>query len=106
MVIPSASVRKPWLRWLNRDSAATSALIVAAVQRLHKPYLQEDLQSPLHSTDLSESDGGNPLHRVRDIFVLLELSTMLQQFQVQLEQDVEVQDTILYTFSAVRWSHR
>ena len=70
----------------------------AAVQHFHKAQLQEDLQGPLHSADLLAGDGGDHLRRVGDILVKLEPPAVFQGFQIQLEQDVGVQHTVLHTF--------
>ena len=70
----------------------------AAVQHFHKTQLQEDLQGPLHSADLLAGDGGDHLRRVRNVLVKLKPSAMFQRFQIQLEQNVGIQHTILHTF--------
>ena len=70
----------------------------AAVQHFHKTQLQKDLQGSLHSADLLAGDGGDHLRRVRNVLVKLKPSTMFQRFQIQLEQNVGIQHTILHTF--------
>ena len=70
----------------------------AAVQHFHKAQLQEDLQGPLHSADLLAGDGGDHLRRVGDVLVKLEPPAMFQRFQIQLEQNVGIQHTVLHTF--------
>ena len=70
----------------------------AAVQHFHKAQLQEDLQGPLHSADLLAGDGGDHLRCVGDILVKLEPPAVFQGFQIQLEQNVGVQHTVLHTF--------
>ena len=56
------------------------------------------MQGPLHSADLLAGDGGDHLRRVGDILVKLEPPAVFQGFQIQLEQDVGVQHTVLHTF--------
>ena len=70
----------------------------AAVQHFHKAQLQEDLQGPLHSANLLAGDGGDHLRCVGDILVKLEPPAVFQGFQIQLEQNVGVQHTVLHTF--------
>ena len=70
----------------------------AAVQHFYKAQLQEDLQGPLHSADLLAGNGGDHLRRVRNVLVKLKPSTMFQRFQIQLEQNVGIQHTVLHTF--------
>ena len=56
------------------------------------------MQGPLHSADLLAGNGGDHLCRVGDILVKLEPPAVFQGFQIQLEQDVGVQNTVLHTF--------
>ena len=70
----------------------------AAIQYFHKAQLQEDLQGPLHSADLLAGDGGDHLRRVGDVLVKLEPPAMFQRFQIQFEQNVGIQHTVLHTF--------
>ena len=47
---------------------------------------------------VAAGDGGDHLRRVGDILVKLEPPAVFQGFQIQLEQDVGVQHTVLHTF--------
>ena len=70
----------------------------AAVQHFHKTQLQKDLQGSLHSADLLAGNGGDHLRRVGDVLVKLEPPAMFQRFQIQLEQNVGLQQTVMHTF--------
>ena len=70
----------------------------AVLQRLHQPQLHKNLQSPFYGADLLARNGGNHLCGQWDIFVKLQLPAVFQGFQVQLQQYVGVEDTVLHTF--------
>jgi hypothetical protein len=47
---------------------------------------------------LLTGNGGNHLRGVGDIFIKLQLPAVFQRFQVQFQEDVGIEDTVLHTF--------
>ena len=70
----------------------------AAWQRLYKPQLHKNLQGSFYGADLLAGNGGNHLRGVGDIFIKLQLSAVFQRFQVQFQENVGIEDTVLHTF--------
>ena len=52
----------------------------------------------LYGADLLAGNGGNHLRGVGDIFIKLQLPAVFQRFQVQFQENVGIEDTVLHTF--------